>query len=200
MNKHRSSLKKTLVTNACLVVIIALVYLAAFIPFRSALGEGPALKGNTGESVVGLQIVVDDESNIAAYLDTLERYGVKGTFFFSEQQTEAYEPTLLSVIGRGHGVGYYISEDTRASTLYIGGGYSIPVMSYTAEDGMREVCPSVDVSKLSRLDDWPSVLSKTIAGDMFIYIRADNNFDDFEKVVQIVLDKGYTIVKINEML
>jgi|AGTN01.2.fsa_nt_gi hypothetical protein len=200
MKKPKSSLKKTLITNMCLAVIIALVYIAAFIPSESLLGEGPALKGSTGENVVGLQIVVEDESNIAAYLDTLERYGVKGTFFFSEHKTEANEPTLSSVAGRGHGVGYYISENTRASTLYIGGGYSIPVMSYAAEDGVREVCPSVDVSKLSQMDDWTSALSDTLAGDMFIYILADNNFDDFEKVVQIVLDKGYTILKINEML
>lgn len=200
MKKTKSSMKKTFVTNLCLAAIIALVYLAAFMPAHAALGVRPALKGNTGENVVGLQIVVDDKSNIAAYLDTLERYGVKGTFFFSEQQTEAQKPTLLSVLGRGHGIGYYISEYTRSSALYIGNGYSIPVLSAAAKDGMCEVCPSVDISKLSRLDDWPSVLSESITGDMFIYIRADNNYADFEKVVQIVLDKGYTILKVNEML
>ncbi len=200
MKKAKSSMKKTLVTNLCLALIILLVYFSAFVPARSALGEGPALKGNTGTNVVGLQIVVEDKSNIAAYLDTLERYGVKGTFFFSEQRTDANDSTMQSVVDRGHGAGYYINEFTRASRLYIGGGYSIPVMSAAAEEGVREVCPSVDITKLCRVDDWTSVLSEAITGDMFLYIRADNNFVDFEKVVQIVLDKGYTILKVNEML
>jgi hypothetical protein len=200
MNHNRSSLKKTLATNICLAIIIAMVYLTTFGLNSVLLAAGPALKGNTGENVVGLQIVVDDQTDVAAYLDMLDQYGVKSTFFFCEQQTEAMEPVLLDVMERGHGVGYYINERTRASLLYIGGGYSIPVMSYDEGDGMREVCPSIDVSKLSGSDDWPEVLAEALAGDMFIYIRADNNFSDFEKVVQIVLDKGYTILRVNEML
>lgn len=201
MKKQRSSVKKTLVTNVCLVVIIALVYITAFIPFDNMLqGSGPALKGNTGQDVIGLQIVVDDQTDVAAYLDTLDRYGVKGTFFFREQETDLQQQVLLGVIERGHGVGYYINERTRAALLYIGGGYSIPVMSCDEGDGVRAVCPSIDVSKMCISDDWTAVLADALAGDMFIYIRADNNFSDFEKIVQIVLDKGYTILKVNEML
>jgi hypothetical protein len=201
MNKPKSSLKRTIVTNTCILGIIALVYLAAFGPVGSILNGGaPVLKGSTGENVVGLQIVVDDKSDVAAYIDTLERYNAKGTFFFSDQQVGAMESELRTVMKRGHGVGYYISEDARASALYIGGGYSIPVMSSTEEGGVREVCPSIDVSLLSRTDDWAQVLSDTVAGDMFLYIRADNNLSDFEKVVQIVVDKGYTILKVSEML
>jgi hypothetical protein len=73
-------------------------------------------------------------------------------------------------------------------------------MSSTEEGGVREVCPSIDVSLLSHTDDWTHVLSDSVAGDMFLYIRADNNLSDFEKVVQIVVDKGYTILKVSEML
>ena len=201
MKKQRSSVKKTLVTNICLAIIIILVYITAFVPFGGMMqGTGPALKGNTGKDVIGLQIVVDEQTDVTAYLDTLDQYGVKGTFFFQEQQAEKLEPLLLRVIERGHGVGYYINERTRAALLYIGGGYSIPVMSYDEGDGVHTVCPSIDVSKLSLSDDWTAVLADALAGDMFIYIRADNNFSDFEKVVQIVLDKGYTILKVNEML
>ena len=97
-------------------------------------------------------------------------------------------------------MGYYINEDARASALYIGGGYSIPVMSYAEEGGVHEVCPSINVSQLCQTDGWTQVLSDSVKGDMFLYIRADNNFSDFEKVVQIVLDKGYTILKVSEML
>jgi hypothetical protein len=201
MKKQKRSLKKALITNVCLLLIIALVYVAAFMPFGSLLpAAGPALKGSTGKNVVGLQIIVDDQTNIAAYIVLLEMYGVKGTFFFSEQQTEALESAMLTVIQRGHGVGYYINERTRASALYIGGGYSIPVMNCAQGDAVREVCPSIDVSKLSLCSGWTSALADSLAGDMFLCIRADNNFEEFEKTVQIVLDKGYTILKVNEML
>lgn len=200
MKKQRNSVKKSLVTNMCLVLIIALVYIAAFVPFENVLqGTGPALKGNTGKDIIGLQIVVDDQTNLAEYMDTLERYGAKGTFFFQEQQAEQQE-VMLQVEERGHGVGYYINERTRAALLYIGGGYSIPVMSCDEGDSVRTVCPSIDMSKMSLRSDWTSMLADALAGDMFIYIRADNNLSDFEKVVQIVLDKGYTILKVNEML
>ena len=93
--------KKALVTNMCLAGIIVLVYLTAFGPVANLLsGAGPVLKGSTGEDVVGLQIVVDDESDVAAYLDMLERYGAKGTFFFGDQQTAAMESELLTVVRR----------------------------------------------------------------------------------------------------
>ncbi len=199
--KQRSSVKRTVITNIFLAVIIVSVYIIAFVPFGGVMqGTGPALKGNTGKDVIGLQIVVEDQTDVAAYLDALDRYGVKGTFFFQEQQAEALQPLILEAVQRGHGVGYYINEHTRAALLYIGGGYSIPVMSYDEGEGVQTVCPSIDMSKLSLVNDWTAVLSEALAGDMFIYIRADNNFSDFEKVVQIVLDKGYTILKVNEML
>ncbi len=201
MNKPKLSIRRTLVTNACLAIIIIMVYLTAFGSIGAVLGgAGPALKGATGEDVVGLQIIVEDGSDIAGYMDTLDRYGAKGTFFFSDQQTAATASELSAVLKRGHGVGYYISGEPQGAALYIGGGYSVPVMSSAEADGVREVCPSIDVSLLSETQGWTKVLSDTVSGDMFLYIRADNNFSDFEKVVQIVLDKGYTILKVSEML
>ena len=123
----------------------------------------------------------------------------KARFFFWAQQTEGMAPVLREVMERDHGIGY-ISGSTRSAALYIGGGYSIPVMNCSEDDGVQEVCPSLDVSKLCLSSGWPDALADALTGDMFIYIRADNNFSDFEKVVQIVLDKGYTILKVNEML
>ena len=201
MKKQRNSVKKTVLTNICLMLIIVLVYITAFVPFGTLMqGTGPALKGNTGQDVIGLQIVVDEKTDVAAYLNMLDEYGVKGTFFFREREVEPLQPVLLQVIEQGHGVGYYINERTRAALLYIGGGYSIPVMSWDEGDSVRTVCPSIDISKMSLSDDWTAMLADALAGDMFIYIRADNNFGDFEKIVQIVLNKGYTILKVNEML
>lgn len=201
MKKQKSSLKKTLVTNACLAVIIILVYIATFAPLGGMVkSTTPALKGNTGENVVGLQIIVENSTDIGAYLEVLDRYDIKATFFFEEQEPDAQTPLLQEVMKWGHGVGYYITEKTRTSALYIGGGFSIPVMSYAEGEVLREVCPSIDISKMFQSGDWAASLADVLTGDMFICIHADNNFDEFEKVVQIVLDKGYTILKVNEML
>ncbi len=200
MSKPKSSVRKTLVTNICLAVIILLVWFAAFGPLQGMFETDPALRGSTGEAVVGLQILVTDGSDVEAYMDTLKAYGVKATFFFPDTQTEAMADNMLAVMAQGHGVGYYITGRTRASALYLGGGYSIPVMGYAEGGAVREVCPSIDVSKLSLEGGWTDALADALAGDMFVCVRADNNFNDFEKVVQIVLDKGYTILKVNEML
>ncbi|MDD5016490.1 MAG: hypothetical protein PHO15_00145 [Eubacteriales bacterium] len=196
--------KKMLVTNLSIMLIIGFVYMLAFMPF-GAVPDGPVLKGNTGENNVALQIVIDGTSDIDAYMKMLEEFGVAGTFFFSEQCYYSNEAVLQQVLDSGHGIGYYVYEDENEDEdarlgLYLGGGYSVPVMSYIEGSELRQVCPSIDVTKLIRVDGWQQVLGETVLDDMFIYIDADNNFEDFEKIVQIVLDKGYTILKVNEML
>ncbi len=50
------------------------------------------------------------------------------------------------------------------------------------------------------MSNWLQLFFRQLKGDMFIRIVADNQFDEFEKVVQIVSDKGYTILKVDEML
>ena len=199
--KNNNSLKRPVLTNLCLVAIMALVYMMAFTPFGLTDSIGAVLKGNTGEQNVALQIAVDDSSDLTAYMEALDAVGVKATFFFCEQCYRENNEVLEQVVKNGHGIGYYTSADGSGSPdLYIGGGYSIPVMNYAEDNGVQQVCPSIDVTKLKSTDGWQQVLSENMIADMFLYIDADNNFEDFEKIVQIVLDKGYTILKVNEML
>ena len=198
---RKESLKKTLITNTYLALIIAFVYFSAFM--SNGLYQGsPVLKGNSGGDNVAFQIAVDELSDVDTYMSVLEDFGAAGTFFFSEQSYNSNEEVLLEVSDRGHGIGYYIGEedDGMQLSLYMGGGYSIPVMNYIEGSQVRQVCPSLDVTKLMISDDWQQTLGEAVTGDMFIYLDADNNFEDFEKIVQIVLDKGYTILKVNEML
>lgn len=199
MTEEKMSLRRMIVTDVCLVLIIICVYLAAFTPIGSAIFTGgPVLKGNTGQSNVALQIAVDEKSDIEAYLNTLDEYGVKGTFFFNESLLKEDSQQLRDVLERGHGVGYFSGD--QHSKMYIGGGYSVPVMSYAEGSAARKVSPSIDLTKLKEKDDWQQTFYASITKDMFIYLSADNNFSDFEKIVQIVLDKGYTIIKMEEML
>lgn len=198
----KTEIIRALTTNLCLLLIIFLVYAAAFGPLGQAVAlQGPALKGRTGADNIALQIAVDQHSDLQAYMDALEKLGVRGTFFFCTQyQTD--DRMIQEVKQRGHGVGYYscAANDGTEAGMYIGGGYSVPVMSYEDNGDVREVCPSINLTKLKKLDNWPEVLDNSISGDMFIYLMADNDQDDFKKVVQIVLDKGYTILKVDEML
>lgn len=188
------------VSNICLVLIIGLVALSSFGSHTLAAQE-PALKGRTGADNVALQIAVDQSSDVSAYMDALEGVGAYGTFFFC---TQCYVDSALvqQVKQRGHGVGYYSCEshEGRETGMYIGGGYSVTVMSYDDGDSMQQVCPSINLTKLKRLKNWQEVLEGQISGDMFLYITADNDQPDFKKVVQIVLNKGYTILKVDEML
>jgi hypothetical protein len=71
--------------------------------------------------------------------------------------------------------------------MYIGGGYSVPVMSCEEGDGFKQVCPSINVDRLKKLANWTEVLSARLAGDMFLYIDGDNDQAVFKKIVQIVL-------------
>ena len=73
-------------------------------------------------------------------------------------------------------------------------------MNYKSGNKVLQVSPSIDVDKLKEAGDWQRVLNLNLMGDMFIYISADNDLADFEKTVQIVLNKGYTILKMDEML
>ncbi|MGE5495214.1 MAG: hypothetical protein ACM3S4_07960 [Burkholderiales bacterium] len=201
MLKRKSSLRKLLVTNLALAAIIVFVYLSAFSAYPALFMRGPVMKGNTNGDNVALQIAADDNSDVALYMDALDRFGVKATFFFSEQQYSQNSDVLRQVLGRGNGIGYYpCKEGGQRLMLYIGGGYNIPVMSYLSDSRVLQVCPSIDVEKLQKKDDWQQVFSESLLGDMFIYTSADNNLADFEKVVQIVLNKGYTILKMDEML
>lgn len=201
MLKRKSSFKKIFITNAALALIIAFVYLSAFSTYPAMFMRGPIMKGNTNGDNVALQIAADEDSDIASYMDMLDRFGVKATFFFPEQQYSQSSDVLKQVTGRGNGIGYYPCKGGgQRLMLYIGGGYNIPVMSYLSGSRVVQVCPSIDVEKLKSKDDWQQTLSKNLLGDMFIYTNADNNLGDFEKVVQIVLNKGYTILKMDEML
>ncbi len=192
--------KRSLVTNICLVLIIGFVYVTSFGFARPSLGL--ALKGSTGGSNIGLQISVTQGTDVAAYLDAMDRIDVQATFFFCEQCIKDNGEMLDEVLSRGQSVGYYVCEahDGIESDMYIGNGYSVPVMSYDNGSGVRHIGPSIDFEKLKRQDDWPAVLRDNIYGDMFIRIEADNEMSEFEKVVQIVRDKGYTILKVEEML
>jgi hypothetical protein len=198
MNNQRSM---GIFTNLCLLLIIGLVSLATFGVGLLSNSQEPALKGRTGANYVGLQIAVEPSTNVGAYMDTLETLGARGTFFFCVQQP-ADEKAIRQVKQRGHGVGYYTCDENQSQEtgMYIGGGYSVPVMSYESGDALMKVCPSINLTKLKKLHNWLDVLSAQISGDMFLYVTADNDQEEFKKIVQIVLDKGYTILKVDEML
>jgi hypothetical protein len=188
-------------TNLGLLLIIGLVSLGTFGAHLLLDKEQPALKGRTGADAVGLQIGVMAATDVDAYMDALEELGVRGTFFFRAPDASSVDTLAAEVKQRGHGVGYYDAADVGSEAgMYIGGGYSVPVMSYEAGGAMEQVCPSINVARLKRVDDWPDVLSARLAGDMFLYIAGDNDQAGLKKIVQIVLDKGYTILKVDEML
>ena len=192
--------KKALLTNLCLMVIIGFVYIAAFGPL-ARFSDGPALKGCTGQENVALQITVTDGSDVGAYMDTLERMGAHGTFFFCEQ-CGTDTASIDAVRARGHGVGFYVcaAHSGQETDMYIGGGYTVPVMHYAEGGSMRRIGPSIDIARLKSLEGWQQMLSDKLFGDMFLRVVADNQLGDFEKVVQIVSKKGYTILKVDEML
>lgn len=203
MIKRKSSIKKILVTNVGLMLIVAFVYFATFMPMHPApLSRGPLMKGNTGGDNIALQISVNGSSDVESYLDILDRYGVTATFFFPEQYSGEKHYLLKTVADRGGGVGFYEckEDDSQKLVMYIGGGYTIPVMNYRSGNKILQVSPSIDIDKLKEAGDWQRVLNANLLGDMFIYISADNDLGDFEKTVQIVLNKGYTILKMDEML
>lgn len=194
------NIKITALTNGCICLIIAFVYYASFGQFGQT-ANSPVLKGVTGGENIALQITVTEKSDINAYMDTLERAGAKGTFFFCEQ-CGIDSGVIEQVAQRSHGVGYYVcpKHKGRNTDMYIADGFGIPVMKYNDGDTVRHVAPSIDLAKLKQRADWPRVLEESVCKDMFIRIVADNVIWEFEKVVQIVSDKGYTILKINEML
>ncbi len=199
MDREKSSPKKMIVTNLCIIIIILFVYVMAFTSLgTSLLSRGPMLKGNTGQKNVALQIKVDSASDVDAYLDLLDAFKAKCTFFFCEEADN--EDIVQKVIKRGHETGYYSEGGEEKTDLYLGGGKSIPVMSFANNAKVFQVSPSIDINKLKKTEDWEKEFAEKISNDMFIYINADNNFDDFEKIIQIVRNKGYTILKIAQML
>ncbi len=203
MIKRKSSIKKILVTNIGLALIMAFVCFSVFMPIHPALfSRGPLMKGNTGGNNIALQVSIGENSDVGAYLDTLDRYGITATFFFPEQYGSDKNHLLRMVADRGSGVGFYPCKenDEQRLVLYIGAGYTIPVMNYKSGNKVLQVSPSIDIDKLKEAGDWQRVLNENLEGDMFIYISADNDLIDFEKTVQIVLNKGYTILKMDEML
>jgi hypothetical protein len=190
-----------ILTNLCLLLIIGLVSLATFGTRLLSDAQGPALKGRMGAAGVGLQIAVEADTDVGAYMDTLEALSARGTFFFCDQ-CAADDEAISQVKQRGHGVGRYAcaAHDGEEAGMYIGGGYSVPVMSYEDGDALLSVCPSINLAKLKKLDNWLTVLGDRLRGGMFLYVAADNDQAEFKKIVQIVLDKGYTILKVDEML
>ncbi len=200
MVKEMKVLNKTLFSNCCLMLIIAFVYLAAFGPMGK-ISDGPVLKGCTGGENIALQIAVTQDSDIQAYMEKLERSGAFGTFFFCEQCGFGSADTE-EIKERGHAVGLYVCSEHKGqkTDMYIGGGHSVPVLHYFQNGSLRQIGPSIDLERLRNMSNWLQLFSDSLKGDMFIRIVADNQFDEFEKVVQIVSDKGYTILKVDEML
>lgn len=194
------TIKKTMLTNSCIGLIIAFVCFTSFGPLGQISGA-PLLKGCTGGDNVALQIMVNDSSEVGAYMDTLERVGAQGTFFFCEQ-CGASEDLLSQVRQRGHGVGSYVcaAHKGKETDMYIGSGYSVPVMHYNDGQLIRRIGPSLDIARLKAQQGWLQTLEENLFGDMFIRVVADEAIGDFEKVVQIVSNKGYTMLRIDEML
>lgn len=191
-------MRKTLVTNISLAAIIVFVYFMAFAPF--GLVRGPVMKGSTNGRNIAIQIAVSDDSLIEPCMDMLDRFGVKATFFFSEQLYNRND-LVGKVTERGNGIGYCGNRETgQRLVLYIGAGYSIPVMDYVSKNTVVRVSSSIDVEKLKMKGDWQQTLKDNLSGDMFIYAAASGDLGDLEKVVQIVMNKGYTILKMDEML
>lgn len=179
MQKKNSNIKRALITDTFLAVIIMIVYFAAFVGV-SLISDKPALKGSTGEEKIGLQIAVNEQSDIGAYKDILEKYRISATFFFDAECSSMQE-----LEGEGYSTGFLHESN------------SVPVLSYGSSD--EKISTSVDLDKLINTEGWEETLKKTISGDMLIFKTADNDFEVFEKIVQIILDKGYTIVKMEEM-
>lgn len=203
MFKRESGIKRLLVSNIGVLLIIVFVFLCAFTPFDlSFLNIGPAMKGNTHGSNVALQLSVNYDSDVAKYIEILKEEGVIATFFFPEQYYLENSGVLKKVINSGNGAGYYVSgiRGNDKLSFYLGGGVSIPVMSYISGNGARQVCPSIDLSKLNAYYDWKQVLEEKLKADMFINVDADNNYEELKKIVQIIRDKGYTILKMDQML
>ena len=176
---QKRSVKRAVITDICLAVIIIMVYFASFIVVN-LLSDKPALKGSTDENQVGLQIAIDETSDIDGYLEILEKYEISATFFFDTGGDAMQELSM-----QGHSVG----------VLHESG--SLPVMSI--DDGSKIISTSIDLDQLIKGEDWAKLLESKVAAGMLLFITADNNFRDFEKIVQIVLNKGYTIVKMEEM-
>ena len=201
MFKRKSSIKRLLVSNIGVAVIIVFVFMCAFSPFDlSFLNIGPAMKGNTGGNYVALQISVDEDSDVLKYIEVLKEAGVSATFFFPEHAYLGNGAIIKKVIDSGNGAGYYVSGESGRLSFYLGGGVSIPVMSYISGNGARQVCPSIDLPNLNRRNEWERVLKENLAGDMFINTDADNDYEGLKKIVQIIRDKGYTIMKMDQML
>jgi len=176
---QKISLKRTLITDICIALIILGVYAVVFVS-GSIFSGRPALKGNSSGSKVGLQIAVIPTSDVGAYISMMSDLGICATFFFDSAQRE-----LAAKI-----------EHAGQSVGQIEQAQSVPVMSYGQG---RKVGTSIDIDRLKQRDDWQQVLSESVSAGMLLYVVADNDFDDFEKIVQIVLDKGYTIVEMEEM-
>lgn len=177
---QKISIKRTVITDLCLAAIIICVYVTVFA--GTSILSKPAFKGSTGQNKVGLQIAALETSDIDAYLDMLSEYEISATFFFDNRIEEDVKERIENL---GHSTGRF--ED----------GKTYPVMSYA--QGTKKVSPSIDVTQLKESSDWQQVLEQSIAPDMLIFVSADNNFSEFEKIVQIVLDKGYTIDRMEEM-
>jgi len=192
MTKDERRLKNTLILDLCILAVIAAVSLAAFWLPGVDTG-GPALRGNTDANGIGLQIAATGEEDTARYLDALDEIGAKATFFFPEETQP--DDAMALVRSRGHGVG------TRGENgMYIGGGASVPVMSYRSGSGIRQVAPSIDTTKMFVHSEGAQQFASSLHRGMFVYVDAADDFADFQKIVQIAVDKGYTMLKIDEML
>lgn len=176
---QKKNIRKAVITDICLAVIIMMVYFAAFIGVK-LLSDKPALKGNTAENLVGLQIAIDEQSNVEKYIEILEEYEISATFFF-----DTSSDAMQDLSQQGHSVGFLHERDT------------LPVMSI--DGGSKMISTSIDLDQLIKSKGWEELLDAKVAAGMLMFITADNNFSEFEKIVQIVLNKGYTIVKMEEM-
>lgn len=176
---QKKNIRRAVITDICLAVIIMMVYFAAFIGVK-LLSDKPALRGSTAENQVGLQIAIDVQSDVEKYIKILEKYEISATFFF-----DTNSEVMQELSQQGHSVGFLHERD------------ALPVMSY--DGGSKMISTSIDLDHLINSSGWEKLLEAKVAAGMLMFITADNNFSEFEKIVQIVLNKGYTIVKMEEM-
>lgn len=176
---QKRSIKEVLVTDTLLIVIILMVYFTAFIGGMLLPGR-PVFRGSAEGDMVGLQIAVGKGSNVEEYIAVLKKYEISATFFFENSGAHMKE-----LIGEEHSTGYLHSTE------------AMPVMSYSG--GSEVISTSIDLDKLRAKQEWEGLLEEKVACGMLLFVSADNNLYDFEKIVQIILDKGYTIVRMEEM-
>lgn len=133
-----------------------------------------------------------DRGNAEAIMDILEQYGIHSTFFLTSDWMDAYPEDAKNIVARGHEIGNHSISNAAMDVVKENGYYAIQ-WSVDSIDWRNEGRDII----INRVLNHKNLGNGSI---VLMHLAATYTPSALDSIIQGILDQGYEIVPVSEMI